>query len=91
MVYQCRKAVKLPLIGCGGISTAEDAIEYLLAGASAVQVGTATFIHPEAMPTIIKGLNSFCQKRHIEHIADLTGQVRDSNLSAEAVLHGYST
>ena len=91
MVYQCRKAVKLPIIGCGGISTAEDAIEYLLAGASAVQVGTATFIHPEAMPTIIEGLDSFCQQRHIERIASLTGQIRDSNLSAEAVLHGYST
>lgn len=91
MVYQCRKAVKLPLIGCGGISTAEDAIEYMLAGASAVQIGTATFIHPEAMPNIIEGLESFCQQRNIEQIASLTGQIRDSNLSAEAVLHGYST
>ena len=50
MVYQCRKAVDLPIVGCGGISTAVDAVEYLLAGACAVQVGTATFIHPEAMP-----------------------------------------
>ena len=91
MVYQCRKAVKLPLIGCSGISTADDAIEYLLAGASAVQVGTATFIHPEAMPTIIRGLDSFCQKHRIEQIASLIGQVRDYNLSTKAVLHGYST
>ncbi len=91
MVYQCRKAVKLPIIGCGGISTAEDAIEYILAGASAVQVGTATFIHPEAMPTIIAGLKTFCQQHQINHISSLIGQVRDANLSAEAILHGYST
>ena len=91
MVYQCRKAVALPIIGCGGISTAVDAVEYLLAGACAVQVGTATFIHPEAMPTIIKELADFCRQRGIERVAELIGQVRDSDLSAEAVLHGYST
>jgi len=91
MVYQCHKAVNIPIIGCGGISTAEDAVEYLLAGAAAVQVGTATFIHPAAMPKIIKELSSFCQQRGIDHLAALIGQVRDSNLTAEAVLHGYST
>jgi len=91
MVYQCRKAVKIPIIGCGGISRAEDAIEYLLAGACAVQVGTATFIHPQAMPNIIQGLWDFCCQRQIERITDLIGQVRDSDLSAEAVLYGYST
>ena len=91
MVYQCRKAVNLPIIGCGGISTAEDAVEYLLAGACAVQVGTATFIHPEAMPKIIEGLTAFCEQRGIVRITDLIGQVRDSDLSAEAVLLGYST
>ena len=91
MVYQCRKAVDLPIIGCGGISTAEDAVEYLLAGACAVQVGTASFIHPEAMPTIINELSDYCRRRGIERVIDLIGQVRDSDLSAEAVLHGYST
>jgi len=91
MVYQCRKAVKIPIIGCGGISQAEDAIEYLLAGACAVQVGTATFVHPETMPNIIQGLETFCQRRQIERITDLIGQVRDSGLSTEAVLYGYST
>ena len=48
-VFQCAKAVKIPIIGCGGISTAEDAVEYMLAGATAVQVGTATFLQPAAM------------------------------------------
>jgi dihydroorotate dehydrogenase (NAD+) catalytic subunit len=54
-------------------------------------VGTATFIHPEAMPKIIKGLAAFCEQRGIARITDLIGQVRDSDLSAEAVLLGYST
>ena len=49
MVYQCARAVRIPVIGCGGIMTAEDAVEYLLAGAAAVQVGTASFLHPRAM------------------------------------------
>ena len=49
-VYQCARAVKIPVIGCGGISTTEDAVEYMLAGASAVQVGTATFVQPATTP-----------------------------------------
>ena len=56
-VFQCAKAVRIPVIGCGGISTADDAIEYMLAGAAAVQVGTATFVQPAAMITIIDGLD----------------------------------
>jgi dihydroorotate dehydrogenase (NAD+) catalytic subunit len=74
-VFQCAKAVKIPVIGCGGISTAEDAVEYLLAGATAVQVGTATFIHPTAMTTIIDGLEAFCARRQIGRVADLIGGV----------------
>ena len=70
-VFQCAKAVKIPVIGCGGISTADDAIEYMLAGASAVQVGTATFLQPAAMTTIIDGLEAFCQRREIPRVADL--------------------
>src|SRR6516164_6659366 len=74
-VLQCAKAIKIPIIGCGGISTAEDAIEYLLAGATAVQVGTATFVQPTAMTTIIDGLEAFCVHREIARVADLTGGV----------------
>jgi dihydroorotate dehydrogenase (NAD+) catalytic subunit len=72
-VFQCARAVTIPIIGCGGISTAEDAVEYMLAGASAVQIGTATFLQPAAMITIIDGLASFCMRREIPRISDLTG------------------
>lgn len=74
-VFQCARAVKIPVIGCGGISTAEDAIEYILAGASAVQVGTATFLQPAAMTTVIEGLERFCLVQEIPRIADLIGGV----------------
>jgi dihydroorotate dehydrogenase (NAD+) catalytic subunit len=74
-VYQCARTVKIPVIGCGGISTTEDAVEYMLAGASAVQVGTATFVQPAAMTTIIDGLVKFCERRDIVRIADLIGAV----------------
>lgn len=75
-VYQCARAVRLPVIGCGGISTAEDAAEYMVAGATAVQVGTATFLHPGAMEAVIEGLARFCAGRGIARVADLTGAIR---------------
>jgi dihydroorotate dehydrogenase (NAD+) catalytic subunit len=74
-VYQCARTVNIPVIGCGGISTTEDAIEYMLAGAVAVQVGTATFIQPAAMINIIDGITKFCERREIPRVADLTGAV----------------
>ena len=74
-VYQCARTVKIPVIGCGGISTTEDAVEYMLAGATAVQVGTATFVQPAAMTTIIDGLVKFCERRDIARVADLIGAV----------------
>ena len=74
-VFLCAKAVKIPVIGCGGISTAEDAAEYMLAGASAVQVGTATFLQPAAMTTIIDGLERFCLHREIASVTELIGGV----------------
>ncbi len=72
-VFQCSKAVKIPIIGCGGVISADDAAEYLLAGASAVQVGTATFIQPAAMTTIIEDLATFCQHRDIPQVSNLIG------------------
>jgi dihydroorotate dehydrogenase (NAD+) catalytic subunit len=75
-VFQCARAVRIPVIGCGGIATTEDAVEYLLAGASAVQVGTATFRHPGAMGAIIDGLDRFCARRGIARVAELTGALR---------------
>lgn len=75
-VYQCARRVRVPVIGCGGITTAEDAAEYMLAGAAAVQVGTATFLHPTAMVAIIDGLAAFCAARNIRRVAELTGAMR---------------
>ncbi|WP_159347126.1 dihydroorotate dehydrogenase [Roseomonas harenae] len=75
-VYQCARAVHIPVIGCGGISTAEDAAEYMIAGATAVQVGTATFLHPGAMEAVIDGLSRFCAARGIVRVAELTGALK---------------
>ena len=72
-VYQCARAVTTPIIGCGGIANAADAAEYMLAGAAAVQVGTATFLRPGAMVAIIDGLAQFCQSRGFARVSDLTG------------------
>lgn len=74
-VFQCARAVSIPVIGCGGISVAEDAVEYMLAGAAAVQVGTATFIHPTAMTRMVADLATFCQQRGIGRVSELTGGV----------------
>jgi dihydroorotate dehydrogenase (NAD+) catalytic subunit len=74
-VFQCAKSIRIPVIACGGISIADDAVEYMLAGAAAVQVGTATFVQPAAMTTIIDGLEAFCMHRDIARIAELTGSV----------------
>jgi dihydroorotate dehydrogenase (NAD+) catalytic subunit len=71
-VFQCAKVIRIPIIGCGGIATADDAAEYMLAGASAVQVGTATFIQPTAITDIVDGLEAFCLHRDIPRVTDLT-------------------
>ena len=78
MVYQCHRAVSIPIIGCGGISTADDAIEFMLAGARAVQVGTATFIHPTAMVDVIDGLARYCQRKGLSNLNGLVGAVEDT-------------
>jgi len=75
-VYQCARAVRVPIIGCGGISTAADAAEYMLAGASAVQVGTATFLNSAAMIEVIEGLDRFCEAHGLSRVADLTSGLR---------------
>jgi dihydroorotate dehydrogenase (NAD+) catalytic subunit len=82
LVHQCYRAVRIPIIGCGGIQTAEDAVEFMLAGASAVQVGTASFRDPGVMQKIIDGLEAYCTEMGVESIRDLTGQVKlDRQLS----------
>lgn len=75
MVFQCARAVGIPVIGVGGIATADDVIEYMLAGATAVQVGTATFVHPDAMPTVLRDLENWCDRRGIAAVSALTGAV----------------
>jgi len=82
MVHQCYRSVRIPIVGCGGIGSADDAVEFMLAGASAVQVGTASFLDPAAMQKIIDGLGAYCREMGVEHIRDLTGQVKlDRQLS----------
>lgn len=75
MVYQTAKAVKIPVCGMGGISTAEDAVEMMLAGASIVQVGAAIFADPYAPVKIIDGLEEYCSKNNISNITELVGGV----------------
>ena len=76
MVYEASQAVKIPVIGMGGITCAEDAIEFLMAGATAVQVGTANFTNPYAMPQIIQGLNDWCDRHGVKNISQLTGTLQ---------------
>ncbi|WP_415533657.1 dihydroorotate dehydrogenase [Ethanoligenens sp.] len=75
-VWQVAKAVQIPVIGMGGIATWEDAVQMFLAGASAIQVGTATFTDPYAMLHIRDGLSAYLADQHIKNISELTGQVR---------------
>ncbi|HZJ97581.1 MAG TPA: dihydroorotate dehydrogenase [Oligella sp.] len=73
MTHQCSKAATIPIIGCGGISNANDVIEYLLAGASAVQIGTANFISPHSMINALNKLEEFCKERSLTEVSKLTG------------------
>ena len=76
MVYEVAGAVELPVIGCGGIATASDAIEFLMAGASAIQIGTATFTNPRAPLDILEGIEQFMRKEGLKDIAKLIGAAR---------------
>ena len=73
MVYEAARSVKIPVIGLGGIVTAEDAVEFMLAGATAVEVGTASYADPRATERLAKGLVSWCRSHHVERVASLTG------------------
>ncbi len=76
MVWQVANAVKVPILGLGGIATAEDAIEFLLAGASAVAVGAENFIHPDAVVKVAEGVDSYLESRGLKHVSELVGQLR---------------
>jgi dihydroorotate dehydrogenase (NAD+) catalytic subunit len=78
MTYQAARAVKIPVIGLGGIMTGEDAVEFMIAGARAVQVGTASFIDPAAAARIVSEIGSFCDAHAVARVADLVGTLRVS-------------
>jgi dihydroorotate dehydrogenase (NAD+) catalytic subunit len=76
MVYQVAQAVSVPIIGMGGITTADDAVEFFLAGASAVAVGTANFANPRAILDITQGLEDYLSAKGLDHVSQLVGQVK---------------
>jgi dihydroorotate dehydrogenase (NAD+) catalytic subunit len=73
MVYETARAVKIPVLGMGGIVTPEDAVEFMLAGATAVQVGTASYADPRATERLARGLESWCKSHQVERVGSLTG------------------
>ncbi len=76
MVYQTAQAVKIPIIGMGGIANAEDAIEFLLAGASAVSIGAMNFVNPYTTVEVVEGIEAYMKKYHVEDVNELIGAVR---------------
>ncbi len=75
MVYECRNLVKLPIIGIGGIATAEDVLEFMIAGATAVQVGTANFVDPFIWGKLLDGIRTYLGRHGVERLRDITGTV----------------
>ena len=78
MVYECRRAVKIPVIGMGGIASATDALEFMIAGATAVQVGTANFVDPFIWTKLIDGIRDYMARHQIARLADLVGTIDTS-------------
>ena len=76
MVYQTAQAVKIPIIGMGGIATAEDAIEFILAGATAVSVGAMNFVNPYTTVEVVKGIEDYMRQYNVENLTDLIGAVQ---------------
>ncbi len=76
MVYEVAGTVEVPVIGCGGIATATDAIEFIMAGASAIQVGTASFANPKAPLDVLEGIEQFMEKEGVNNLTDLIGVAR---------------
>ena len=72
MVFEAARVVKIPILGMGGIVTPEDAVEFMLAGATAVQVGTASYADPRATERLARGLESWCRGHQVEKVSSLT-------------------
>ena len=85
MVYECRKAVKIPVIGMGGIASATDALEFIIAGATAVQVGTANFVDPFIWSKLTAGIEDYMQRHGVRRVADLVGSIDTSTREKEWV------
>ena len=83
MVYECRQTVKIPIIGMGGIADARDALEFMIAGATAVQVGTANFFDPLIWPKLLDGISDYLRRHDIGRVADLVGTVETGKAIAE--------
>jgi dihydroorotate dehydrogenase (NAD+) catalytic subunit len=75
MVYECRQTVKIPILGMGGIASARDALEFMIAGATAVQVGTANFVDPFIWGKLLAGIEDYMRRHQISRLADLVGTV----------------
>jgi dihydroorotate dehydrogenase (NAD+) catalytic subunit len=75
MVYECRQTVKIPILGMGGIAEARDALEFMIAGAAAVQIGTASFVDPFIWPKLLDGITDYMERHHIVRIGDLVGSI----------------
>jgi dihydroorotate dehydrogenase (NAD+) catalytic subunit len=79
MVYECRSVVKLPIIGIGGIATADDVLEFMIAGATAVQVGTASFVDPFIWGKLLDGLRTYMERHSLTRLREITGTVDTSS------------
>jgi dihydroorotate dehydrogenase (NAD+) catalytic subunit len=82
MVYQVASRVRIPVIGMGGIMTGRDALEFLVVGAKAVEVGTANFVDPGASVRIVREINEFCREKKIKKIEDIIGTLKIDEVQA---------
>jgi dihydroorotate dehydrogenase (NAD+) catalytic subunit len=80
MVYECHQAIRVPIVGMGGIADARDALEFMIAGASAVQVGTANFVDPFIWPKLLDGIRGYLNRHGIARLGDIVGTVRTHSL-----------
>jgi dihydroorotate dehydrogenase (NAD+) catalytic subunit len=79
MVFEAARVVRIPVIGCGGIACAEDALEFIMAGATTVQIGTASLTSPNICLTILEGIEHFMLDSGVENITDLIGVAQDKS------------
>jgi dihydroorotate dehydrogenase (NAD+) catalytic subunit len=84
MVYECRQVVKIPILGMGGIAEARDVLEFMIAGADAVQVGTANFVDPFVWSKILLGVREYMDRHAIGRLADIVGTLRVADEESRA-------